>query len=439
MSLKIPESSSAVPAWAEEVRPAEGSEKRDGIEGSKALPDNKDTRVEKLAQILKNEPLQAAAPIQSREAEIVQKKAALRKEIEEDREGLAKAFPALYETVRALVCDELQKLDGTIVGGAIALRKSFIYWEGMKLAHRMRYDDTTKKLRLDEPTQALFTWNEGQAPFLKMVFDPQHRGTISCTKSFYDFNGPGLYVIFANMRSGGGWLERGALQEESIVMEVIDFARFLAANRGVGKGSSRSAIFIRTPLNSTPEAADAAETPLQAHPTPLLLRDMLRIREVGAGARGSNFEKGTDDQVYGAIQPRAPQHVHLLSMAAPRLPASKPEHQFAHDTLKDFFGTVMAGFVLAQGKIDPFVIHSGRLGCGYYCNNIRVAYVLQRLAAAHVGADLVLHDYGADDQKICENDWKIVSQDLKGKTLDECLLSIGAYFKEHPDAPKEQK
>ena len=366
----------------------------------------------------------------ARMREIAQKKAALVCEIEEDRDGLKEWLPALYDVTLLLARDQLQQKDGTCVSGALSLKKAIIYWEGMKLAKRMGLRGNTQAFRLADPTP--FTWAEKRAPFLSARFEPQAKAQITCTKAFFDFSPPGVYVDFANMRIGGGWLERGALQEESLIMECIDFANVLAAHRGEGKWSSRTVLFSRTPLDGSSEALEAADKLLSAQPTPLFLTGMYRIRELGGGARGSNFDKGGEEQIMAAILPREPQEICILAMAAARLPEAKSEYQFAPDTLKDFLGTVMAGFTLVKEQgIAPFVIHSGRLGCGYFNNNVRAAYALQRLAATHLGATLYLHDYNPEIEKICEADWNFVSSDLEGRTFEECIEILSRYFMSH--------
>lgn len=68
------------------------------------------------------------------------------------------------------------------------------------------------------------------------------------------------------------------------------------------------------------------------------------------------------------------------------------------------FNSVMAGFTLAK-KCGFQRIHSGKLGCGAFNNSIYVVYFVQRLAACHLGLDLVLHAYSAREAKECELMW----------------------------------
>ncbi len=214
----------------------------------------------------------------------------------------------------------------------------------------------------------------------------------SNTRDFYNYKPTtghvsDYWVDFANQKLGGGAFGYGFVQEEIMFAEMPQLANHGAATLDPSDNFKHSTVRIRS---GAPRNADWVK---RGSPTPIAFRGINRVQEI-TGVYGRAFDKVTD--VNQHVKPINPQTINVLAIAAPKLKDKTCGAQL--DTVEDLFNTAVAGFETAKAacldKTKSIVIHTGKLGAGCFNNDANVVYVIQKLAAQHVGVDIRFHGYG---------------------------------------------
>lgn len=244
--------------------------------------------------------------------------------------------------------------------------------------------------------------------------------TINYTPEFFNYaiHDPSkeeIWVDFANMWLGGGVLNEGNVQEETMAQETPELLA-LCADYDPVTGYTYA---TRT------GPANTGEQVLGASPSPILIKGLQRVLALDSDKLyGGKLYHVTEDALrknYGITILDKAVRFNTLAIAAPRL--SFYSEQFHIDTLKDLFNTMIAGFTLS-GKNT--LIHSGLIGCGAFNHHYRAAIVIQMFAAAITNTSLMLH--GVDSKKMEEANavWQLAFGDKAPNqfTVEEGLQSI---------------
>lgn len=271
-------------------------------------------------------------------------------------------------------------------------------------------------LRHDRPDQ--FHLDETSAPsyFQDVVHsDPYRPLRLTCTDAFFDYEPtPGhedYWVDFANCSLGGGCFTHGFVQEEIMVHEMPDLAEHIA--------SCQSRTATGWCDISTREGPMASRNRvLQGSPNPYLMKGLHRVQKI-VGTYGHV------DETTQAVPLPSSQAVNVLAIAAPKLHSKNPREQWDHRTLMDLFNTLVSGFSLVQRKATgPMMIHSGKLGCGAFNNNVHAVYLLHCLAAQYLGCEVRLHGYTSEEAQRYQRSWESIRPTLEGRRVEECLRLI---------------
>lgn len=247
----------------------------------------------------------------------------------------------------------------------------------------------------------------------------------------------GYWVDFANCYLGGGCFEGNSwAQEEQQDYEFPECGEHIAETLG-DRIKTRSKILVRAGVD--PEHQDEV---YQGTPTPYLMNNVSRVIEVSSRIYGGKFQNvKLDDLESHVTNLNEAQKTNLLAIAAPKLDTRNLIKQTDLRTVEDLFNTVMAGFTLAkaqaaqENKDKKCLIHSGKLGCGEFSNNVIVVYLVQRLAAEHLGIDLKLHAYTTEEANLGDQIWQTICSKFGEKEVKESKDS-----KESKEADsKEQK
>ena len=156
----------------------------------------------------------------------------------------------------------------------------------------------------------------------------------------------------------------------------------------------------------------------QGSPDPLLMMGLTRVQRSEAYGRAPDVSK--------VVPLKKPQKVNLLAIAAPKLYGNEKSEQLDLKTAKDIFNTLVAGFTLVEQEVPNALIHSGKLGCGAFYNDITLVFLLHHLAACYTGLELNIHGYSDTESAHALNLWNNLAPQLDGKTLNECLQMIVA-------------
>ncbi len=250
--------------------------------------------------------------------------------------------------------------------------------------------------------------------------------------SAYNYKGTAGYkenywVDFANIRLGGGAFVNGLAQEETMVLESPELANAVASPNdyitrrpsdgdgvGVRQGCPRPLVVYG--VNHVIHLTEPSPKPADRYWWTALDKDELRkyVVDLTKETCGRNFD--------------------VLAMAAPDLRRHVGGKSFTGkeiEVLQDLFNTFVAGFVKAAGH-EPqvnvpadqkFMIHTGGIGTGIFGNDKVVVYVLQCLAAQHVGGvDLTFYMVDAatvaSGRKAYEEILGLLKKDAK---IDEML------------------
>ncbi len=214
----------------------------------------------------------------------------------------------------------------------------------------------------------------------------RHTVNVSCNPNFYDYADPSgvvsYWIDFANAWLGGGAFTAGFVQEETMCCETPDLANFAAWQDKDSQGEWRSHLKTRLPPNAAVGAGN---------PAPLLIAGAHRVLNLDSQ---HNFHGGLESKTFAEVQAIVDKGVlgqaqtfNVLAAAAPDLTAN-PKHEPTDEaTLVDLFNTFVAMFALARQQAGgkPIVVNSGPMGCGAFGNSVQVVFLLQALAAEHVG------------------------------------------------------
>ena len=197
--------------------------------------------------------------------------------------------------------------------------------------------------------------------------------------TLYDYktSGPDFqpWVDFANIHLGGGVFGDGMLQEETMALQMPELAD--AAADAVANG-----YYTR---------GKGGEGVLESSPTPLVITNVHRTIELDHALYKDGWKNMSMAQLFGGITVLPTnQVVHILAVAVPKLPKN-PTHQQQTDiyTIDDLFNTFVAAYQatkdVAKGNVR---INTGPIGTGDFGHDKTVVYVMQHLAAQHVGVNL---------------------------------------------------
>lgn len=180
----------------------------------------------------------------------------------------------------------------------------------------------------------------------------------------YDYQNENWYVIFANRELGGGYLNRGFVQEEILTIECPEIAIALSQFNLLG------------PLDR---------------------------REVGVY---SNVDRGCQILLYGhqdvnefesknrkrinlseAVQKVPPKKINCVAIDA--INVSKKRNGASKEDLQYMFDKATAGFetIIKHGAKE---VHTGKWGCGAYGNDLTSIFLLTILAAWKAGLQKVV-------------------------------------------------
>lgn len=304
----------------------------------------------------------------------------------------------------------LQALDQLIPTFQDPLKQKF-FSEGIKLYKKAKISEGLQTFRLTNIDD--FNLSRGKDPnYFQQPFRPLQSKTY-VTEKYYDYKSyyddvEDVWVDFANANLGGGCFDRGFVQEETMVVEMPDFAEHIAEHQKKGYkpgGKHFCTISVREgPFQTRSEVGGGKVNPY-------LLKGLHRVQQI---------DKNGKTRV--AVPLGEIQKVNVLAIAAPKLVARDLNEQCSYDTARDLFNTIMAGFTLAMQEKDPAktcLIHSGKFGCGDYKNNPTLVYLLHCLASKHTGVSVVLHGYKDSESQAAQKIWE--SLDLRMLSLGECI------------------
>jgi len=221
----------------------------------------------------------------------------------------------------------------------------------------------------------------------------------------YDYaTSKGTWVDYAAVNLGGGAFHNGFGQEETMTLEMPELANTVAQ----GDHWTRS-----------PGCDQKKPKVMLCNPRPLLIGPVHRTISIDAKL-SSEWDKPTfqPDTAFGLIHPLSHNvELNVLAIAVSSLEGEKEVEQTAQNTIDDMFNTLVAGFTLAKSH-SVTEVNTGGIGTGIFQNSKEVVYVIQKLAASHVGLK-TLNYYGVGDKD--KTDWdgvvtKVVSKYEAGGT-----------------------
>ncbi len=310
-------------------------------------------------------------------------------------------------------------------------KKVALFKQALQRFNKHKFSNVMQTFRLRDPSE--FELNSKKVPlYFKQVFNDQNLLQLSVTAEFYDYlpahseedELETYWVDFANASLGGGCFTEGFVQEEIMVAEMPDLANHIAGQPSKKK-KGWCDIAIR---NGDPNNRNRV---LQGNPNPYLMKNVHRVQsvdnQVAYGDKLKSVDATTLLNTTKELNP--PQTVNLLAIAAPKLYTQNLDEQWDKNTLNDLFNTLVSGFTLVKEQAQqPFVIHSGRIGCGAFNNNIEAVYLLHCLAAQHLGIQVVLHGYSQKDAQKFQQAWENIAPQLNGLSLEECIQKISDMY-----------
>jgi hypothetical protein len=197
-----------------------------------------------------------------------------------------------------------------------------------------------------------------------------------------------LWVDFANAKLGGGVFGNGMLQEETMMATMPELANAAAPGDLWTRGKGGQGV-------------------LDSSPTPLVIASVHRSTNLDPALYGDGWKNMKMPELLGDITPLEPQPaVNILAIAVPKL--SDETQQTQSDTIRDLFNTFVAAYSVATASRKDVLINTGPIGTGDFKHSKVVIYVMQRLAAQHVGVNLRYWGLRADDQHL----WDQVAGDI---------------------------
>lgn len=257
--------------------------------------------------------------------------------------------------------------------------------------------------------------------FYKVIQTPKSIPETQYTSAYYDYavydpNKENIWVDFANQWLGGGVLNEGNVQEETMAQETPELLA-VCADKDPKTGGTYQTRYHTVVSNSGGKVITGV-------PTPILIKSVHRVLALDANKLyGDKLYSIPTDKIekgYGITVLDKPVKYNLLAMAAPRLVTS--QQQFALPTIHDLFNTVYAGFSMAN---KDCMIHSGLIGCGVFGNHPYVAIILQVLAAQIQGVPLYLHGVSDEQMQAVKVLWnRAFNGAPEHLTIHDCLLRL---------------
>lgn len=238
------------------------------------------------------------------------------------------------------------------------------------------------------------------------------------TANYYDYgqapaNQSYTWVDFANIELGGGVFGTGMVQEETMALEMPEFANLVA-------GSTK---YTTREITSAP-----GKLPLESNPTPLLIKRVHQAIRLDHTLYLDGWLAMSVHEVLSklhSVAPRPPE-AFILAVAVPQLPEKNPP-QKTSATINDLFNTFVAAYVVAKkdaGTAKQAVVNTGPIGTGVFNHDKEVVYVLQNLAAQQVGVDLRYWSGPTTDKKAWDAKVKAITEQYgndKTKTVSHLL------------------
>lgn len=281
---------------------------------------------------------------------------------------------------------------------------------------------TLETFRLEDKDQFHLTADKMPAYF-NDKFNDKNELNIEITPNFYDYINSSeredYWVDFANSSLGGACFTHGFVQEEIMVAEMPDFADHIAEHVSATK-PHWSDVFIRE------GHLDEREWVKKGSPNPYLMKGLTRVQAVDKQAYGRPKFK---DLLETTKSLPVPQKVNVVAIAAPRLHNKEHSEQWDRSTLEDCFNSLMAGFKLVDEQSKNYTIHSGKIGCGAFNNDIHAIFLVHCFIAQHLKVSLKLHGYTDEEKNIFEPSWKKLTPKLTDHTLQECVAIISEHLK----------
>ena len=234
-----------------------------------------------------------------------------------------------------------------------------------------------------------------------LYFDKPFNGhpvvAVTPKAGYYDYKtSHGTWVDYAAVNLGGGVFHNGFKQEETMALEMPELANTVAQ----GEHFTRS-----------PGCEPSKPKVLLCNPRPLMIGPVHRTIDIDPKLANewdqASFHR---DKAFGYVHPLSHNvELNVLAIAVSSLEGVKDEktEQSAQNTIDDLFNTFVAGFTLAkEQKVTE--LNTGGIGTGVFRNSTKVVYVMQKLAATHVGLKALTY-YGIDQnvpkQKDELKDW----------------------------------
>ena len=258
--------------------------------------------------------------------------------------------------------------------------------------------------------------------------NPNYFGETFANKNIHTYSTPAFYgdyepiterdywVDFANSSLGGGAFSTAFVQEEKMVTEIPQLANHICTCLSYDKPYCK----LKTRIGS-PQVG-------QGLPTPIVFEGVVHVQKIGDVYHGKNLGQVLD--ISEEVSDSPSRKVNILAMAAPKV-SRKPE-SFQLETIHDLFNTVIAGFSSCE---KPALIHTGPIGAGAFNNDAKVSYVVQKLAAEHIGVDLKFHGYSKGKAQEAESIYqqikeKFLSKGKKHRTITRLLQVTSDLFRD---------
>ena len=251
--------------------------------------------------------------------------------------------------------------------------------------------------QLTDSKPYLLTATQSPAYFQEVV---NLSGRYDFKQGYYTYRGTGsydVYVDFAANHLGGGALDEGFVQEEIMFATMPNAAEHLLST---------------SPKPTIRYGGRNVSSPCGGSPNPYLMEGAVRTITVdlygGSVLRGEKAHRDgtrngkmiTKENVGNYVHEVDPpnQGINILAIAAPRLHRNTDSKTL--ECVKDLFNTAYAGFALAKQHIpteQQCMIHSGKLGCGAFNNNVKVSILAQLFAAQLHGIDITFYDFNGPE------------------------------------------
>jgi len=281
------------------------------------------------------------------------------------------------------------------------------------------YNRALNRLRSEEIDLAYYVHQSPRLnpDYFKETFANKKIDTYSTSDFYGDYETQterDYWVDFANSSLGGGAFSTAFVQEEKMVAEIPQLANHICSCLAYNQPYCT----LKTRIGS-PHVG-------QGLPTPIVFEGVVHVQRIDNVYHGKNLEQVYD--ISEEVTDSPLQKVNILAMAAPKV-ASKND-SFQLETIQDIFNTAIAGFSSCK---KPALIHTGPLGAGAFNNDAKVSYVVQKLAAEHIGVDLLFHGYSKHKAQGAESIHQeikkvFLSQKKKHRTIENLLQITSNLF-----------